>query len=179
MGSEMCIRDSTMAIAKRCDALVVANFEITSYVQAQGHGKVFSLNTGGSWNFDWGRVELTYARHSSSFPDGTYGGNPNGYLIFADGLCVYNAGDTAPFSEMAWIGENYAVDAMLLPVGDCFTMGIQGSVRAARMVGAKVNIPLHYNTFPPIEMDIGSWLSAMDAANLPARALEAGHSLTL
>ena len=169
----------TMDIAKRCGALVVANFEITNYVQAQGHSNVLSLNTGGMWQFPWGRATQTYARHSSSFPDGTYGGNPNGYLIHAEGKCIYNAGDTDAFGEMAWIGEDHAVDVMLMPVGDCFTMGVQGSVRAARMVQANLNVPMHYNTFPPIEMDIGTWTSAMGRAGLPARVLAPGESLSL
>ena len=169
----------TMAIATRTGAVVVANFEITNYVQAQGYANVLSLNTGGTWHFDWGRATQTYARHSSSFPDGTYGGNPNGYLIHAEGRCIYNTGDTCAFSEMAWIGEDHAVDVMLLPVGDCFTMGIQGSVRAAKMVQAKQNIPLHYNTFPPIELDIGTWRAAMEEAGQPARVLTPGQSLSL
>jgi len=169
----------TLEIAKRSNALVVANFEITNYVQAQGHNKVLSLNTGGTYHFDWGSATQTYARHSSSFPDGTYGGNPNGYLIHTEGKSIYNTGDTSAFSEMAWIGEDHAVDVMLMPVGDCFTMGIQGSVRAAKMVQAKNNIPLHYNTFPPIEMDIDTWVAAMDRAELPAQVLAPGESLTL
>ena len=169
----------TMEIAQRCGALVVANFEITNFVQAQGHANVLSMNTGGSWNFAWGRATQTYARHSSSFPDGTYGGNPNGYLIQAEGKCIYNTGDTCAFGEMAWIGQDHTVDAMLMPVGDCFTMGIKGSVRAARMVQARLNIPLHYNTFPPIEMDLDEWTEAMRHAGLPARVLSPGESLSL
>ena len=169
----------TLEIAQRSGALVVANFEITNYVQAQGHANVHSLNTGGSWTFEWGTVTQTHALHSSSFPDGTYGGNPNGYVVQADGQCLYNTGDTAPFAEMAWIGEDFDVDVMLMPVGDCFTMGIQGSVRAAGMVGATLNLPLHYNTFPPIEMDISDWTQAMDAAGLPSRVLVPGEPLTI
>lgn len=169
----------TLSIARRTDALVVANFEITNYVHAQGHTNVMSLNTGGSWNSAWGRITQTYARHSSSFPDGTYGGNPNGYLIFAEDKCIYNTGDTDVFSEMAWIGEDHKVDVMLLPVGDCFTMGTAGSVRAARMVRAGMNIPLHYDTFPPIEIDINAWAAAMKEADCPTRVLIAGETLLL
>ena len=169
----------TMDIAQRSGALVVANFEITNYVSAQGHTNVQSLNTGGTIHYDWGSVTMTYARHSSSFPDGTYGGNPNGFVICSGGKCLYNTGDTSAFSEMAWIGEDFEVDAMLMPVGDCFTMGTQGSIRAAKMVQAKCNVPLHYNTFPPIEIDTSAWAAAMNKAGLPAQVMEAGSSLSL
>ena len=169
----------TLAIARHTGAPVVANFEITNYVQAQGHAEVVSLNTGGTWRWPWGRATMTYARHSSSFPDGTYGGNPNGFLIHAEGRCIYNTGDTCAFGEMAWIGQDHQVDAMLMPVGDAFTMGIAGSVRAAKMVQAGSNIPMHYNTFPPIAMDIGDWTAAMDRAGLPTRVMIPGESLVL
>src|SRR5690625_7401323 len=67
------------------------------------------MNTGGSWNFDWGRVKQTYARHSSSFADGTYGGNPNGYILHAEDKCIYNLGDTALFHEMEYIGNQHKI----------------------------------------------------------------------
>ena len=166
----------TMEIAGRSGALIVANFEITSYAERLGHTRVQPLNTGGSWTFEWGRLTQTYARHSSSFPDGAYGGNPNGYLLHADGLCVYNAGDTCPFAEMAWIGEDFDVNLALLPIGDCFTMGPADAVRAARMVRPALSLPLHYNTFPFIEVDTAQWVSMMEEAGFPANVLGAGES---
>ena len=169
----------TLDIAKRTGALLVGNFEITSYAQRQGHDVVQPMNTGGSWTFDWGDLTQTYARHSSSFPDGTYGGNPNGYLLFAEGRCVYNTGDTSPFAEMAWIGEDHAVDLALMPIGDCFTMGPAGAVRAARMIQPRLTVPLHYNTFPLIEVDTGAWAARMEAVGLAARVLSPGDTLEL
>ncbi|WP_272481695.1 MBL fold metallo-hydrolase [Rhodothermus marinus] len=112
------------------------------------------MNTGGSWQFPWGRVTQTYARHSSSFPDGTYGGNPNGYILEIEGKVIYDLGDTCPFAEMAWYGEDYNIDVALMPVGDLFTMGVEGAVRAAKMLKPGLIIPIHYNTFPPIQIDI-------------------------
>lgn len=148
----------TVEIAKRTGAQVVANFEITQYLTAQhGYENVFGMNTGGAWTFPWGRVTMTWARHSSSFPDGTYGGNPGGFMIEAEGLCVYAAGDTSPFHEMSWMGTDFDIDYALLPIGDCFTMGIPGSRRAADMLNPRVTIPVHYNTFPPIEVDLEAW----------------------
>lgn len=167
----------TLDIARRAGALIVANFEITSYAQRHGHELVQPLNTGGSWDFAWGRLTQTHARHSSSFPDGTYGGNPNGYLLFAEGKCVYNTGDTSPFAEMAWIGEDHRVDVALMPIGDCFTMGPSGAVRAAQLIKPELTIPLHFNTFPLIEVDTDSWENQMATAGFATRVLNPGEHL--
>jgi L-ascorbate metabolism protein UlaG (beta-lactamase superfamily) len=167
----------TLEIATRSGALLIANFEITNYAQRHGHANVQPLNTGGSRHFDWGTVTQTYARHSSSFPDGTYGGNPNGYLLFLEGICIYNTGDTCPFAEMAWVGEDHEVDLALMPIGDCFTMGLEDSIRAARMIKPALTIPLHYNTFPPIEVDTARWSGMMAQAGFEARVLAPGETL--
>lgn len=169
----------TLDIARRAGALIVANFEITSYAQRHGHELVQPLNTGGSWDFAWGRLTQTHARHSSSFPDGTYGGNPNGYLLFAEGKCVYNTGDTSPFTEMAWIGEDHRVDVALMPIGDCFTMGPSGAVRAAKLIKPELTIPLHFNTFPLIEVDTDSWENQMATAGFATRVLNPGEHLLI
>ena len=168
----------TLDIARRTGALIVANYEITTYAQSHGHNNVQPMNTGGAWTFDWGSVKQTYARHSSSFPNGAYGGNPNGYLIFVEGRCIYAAGDTSPFAEMAWIGEDHPVDVALLPIGDCFTMGPKDSVRAARMIKPALTIPIHYNTFPLIEVDTDAWAAMMVDAGFATRVLAPGETLT-
>ena len=168
----------TLDIAQRSGALLVANYEITTYAQNNGHNTVQPVNTGGSWTFDWGTVKQTYARHSSSFPDGTYGGNPNGYLLYLEGMCIYNAGDTCPFAEMAWIGKDQAVDLALMPIGDCFTMGPEDAVRAARMVKPALTIPLHYNTFPLIEVDTQEWVGMMADAGFSTKVLAPGETHT-
>ncbi|MDX1548587.1 MAG: metal-dependent hydrolase [Rhodothermales bacterium] len=169
----------TLAIAKRTGALLVANYEIIQYAAGQGHDHGQPMNTGGAWTFEWGTVIQTDARHSSSFPDGTYGGNPNGFIVHAEGRCLYNTGDTSPFAEMAWIGEDHTVDLLLMPIGDCFTMGPKASLRAARMIGPKQTVPLHYGTFPLIEVDTDAWRRQMEEAGFPARVLAAGETLDL
>lgn len=170
----------TPAIAKRSGAIVVANFEITTYLTSKhGHRKVQSMNTGGSWAFDWGTVTWTFARHSSSFPDGTYGGHPNGIIIQAEGKTVYDLGDTDPFAEMEWIGQDYDIDVALMPVGDCYTMGTRGSLRAARLIGPGLTIPIHYDTFPAIEIDVVEWQRLFARENFPARVLKAGETLEI
>lgn len=170
----------TPSIAKRTGAVVVSNFEITNYLtRKHGHENVQSMNTGGTWAFDWGSVTWTFARHSSSFPDGTYGGHPNGIIIQAEGKTIYDLGDTDPFSEMEWIGEDFDVDLALMPVGDCFTMGPRGSVRAARMIGPALTIPIHYNTFPAIEIDVDAWQRLFSRENFEARVVKPGETLEI
>jgi len=170
----------TPSIASRTGALVVANFEITQYLASRhGHENVQPLNTGGGVDLGWGRVTNTWARHSSSFLDGTYGGNPGGFIIEAGGKCLYVAGDTSPFAEMAWIGEDFDIDVAVLPIGDCFTMGHEGSVRAASMLNAGRIVPCHYNTFPPIETDTVVWSTRMTAAGQTPHVLAPGQTLDI
>ena len=170
----------TPAIAKQSGAVVVANFEITQYLTSNfGHENIQPMNTGGSWTFPWGRVTQTWAHHSSSFPDGTYGGNPCGYIIEVEGKCIYAAGDTSPFAEMKWIGDDYDIDLALLPIGDCFTMGPKGSLRAASLIGAKRVIPIHYDTFPLIKVDIEAWQSSMSDQGQDTVVLNPGDTLTV
>ncbi len=170
----------TPEIAARTGALVVANFEITQYMhRTHGYDNVQPVNTGGRVDLDWGRVTCTWARHSSSFPDGTYGGNPGGFMIETDQGCLYVAGDTSPFAEMAWLGEDFAIDVAVLPIGDCFTMGHEGSVRAANMLKAGRIVPCHYNTFPPIVTDLDAWTRRMTAAGLTPHVMTPGSSMDI
>ena len=166
-------------ILNRTGALLVANYEIIQYAGRNGYENGQPLNTGGAWDFDWGRMTMTFARHSSSFPDGTYGGHPNGFILEVEGKTLYNTGDTDPFSEMAWIGEDYAIDLLMLPIGDCFTMGPKGAVRAAEMLRPKLTVPLHWNTFPLIETDPEAWKEQMELAGMNARVLQPGQTLEL
>lgn len=142
------------AIAKRTGATVISNFEIVAWLAQQGAQNGHGMNTGGAYSFPFGRVKLTIAHHSSTLPDGSSGGNPNGLLIhFNDGHDVYFAGDTALTYDMKLIGEAGGVDLAFLPIGDNFTMGPDDAIIAAQFVQAKQVIPIHYNTFPPIQQD--------------------------
>lgn len=168
----------TPAIAERTGALVVANFEITSYLgRVHSYENTHPMNTGGSWTFDWGRVTQTYARHSSSFPDGTYGGNPNGYLLRLEGKCLYLAGDTCAFSEMSCLADDKGIDVAFLPIGDDFTMGPEEAVECVEVLKPRLTVPIHYNTFPYIEVDVSRFTNAMDAAGYEARVLAPGETM--
>lgn len=152
----------TVPIAKRTGALVISNFEIINYVQGQGIEKVHPLHIGGGYDFPFGRVKLTIAHHGSSLPDGSYGGNPAGVLLYANDKKVYHAGDTGLFYDMKLIGEE-GIDVAILPIGDNFTMGPDDALRAVKLIEPRVVIPIHYKTFDVIDQDPNSFKSRVEA----------------
>jgi len=143
-----------VAIAKQYTPEVVCNFEISQYLEKKGVGKLHGINKGGSVTIDGVRVTMVNAVHSSSIRDGdTFypGGEPCGFVIqFENGKRVYHAGDTAVHSDMKLVGELYAPDVAVLPIGDLFTMAPHEAAHAARMIGAKHVIPIHHSTFPAL-----------------------------
>ncbi len=147
-------------IAKRLNVPVLSVYEITTWLQEK-HAveNCIGMNIGGSVQQEFGTLKLTHAIHSSQLPDGSYGGNPAGLLFEIDGLRVYFACDTALFSDMKLIGDS-GIDVAILPIGDLFTMGIEDSVEATKLIRPTVVLPTHYNTWPPIEQDSDAW-SAM------------------
>jgi L-ascorbate metabolism protein UlaG (beta-lactamase superfamily) len=151
-----------VAIAKRTGATVVTNYEISLWLEqpSQGldGGKVMGLQHGGSFRFDNGvKVKLTLAFHGSMLPDGSNGGNPCGFIVtFPNGTKIYDAADTALFGDMALIGEE-GLDLAILPIGDFYTMGVEDSIRAIKLLQPRYVLPIHYNTFPPIVQDADAW----------------------
>ncbi len=146
-----------VAIAQRTGATVIANYEISLWLQAKGLEKAFGMQHGGSSGFPFGRVKLTLAFHGSVMPDGAYGGNPCGFLLtFSDGLKVYDAADTGLFGDMRLIGEE-GIDLALLPIGDTYTMGPDDALRAVKMIQPKKVAPIHYNTWPLLAQDAPGW----------------------
>lgn len=170
----------TPDIVSRTGPLVIANHEIVTYLAGKhGHDGVHGMNAGGSFRFDWGRVTQTYARHSSSFPDGTYGGNPNGFILEIEGKTIYNTGDTDRFAEMEWIGRRFSIDLLFVPVGDNYTMGIDEAVEAVKMLNPGLVVPVHYDTFPPIEIDVAEFARKVGEAGFEARVMKAGEQFAL
>lgn len=146
----------TLAIAHRTGATIVCNFEMGNWFMNNGAENVFQGNPGGTYRGDWIDVKFTKAFHSSSFADGSYGGQPNGLILRTGGLTIYHAGDTSLFGDMALIGDE-GLDAAILPIGDVFTMGVDDSIKATKMLDPRFVIPCHYNTFPPLVQDAGAW----------------------
>ncbi len=170
----------TEAVLAHSSPLVISNFEITQHVQQEfGHDAIQPLNEGGSQDFEWGYVEATHARHSSSFPDGSYGGMAGGFVLQVDDTVIYNTGDTAPFAEMKWISDLWEVDVMLAPIGDVFTMGIYGALHTAEMIDPDLVVPLHYDTFPPLETDLDAFEDAFADAGYSTRVFGAGETAAL
>jgi L-ascorbate metabolism protein UlaG (beta-lactamase superfamily) len=140
-------------IAKRTGATVIAPYEVGSWFEKKGVENVQAMNHGGGAQMPFGRVKLTAAVHSSSMPDGSYGGNPCGFLVEASDGSFYYSGDTALTSDMRLIGEQAKLRFAVLPVGDFFTMGINDAMRAADMIGVSKIVGVHYDTFPPIRLN--------------------------
>jgi L-ascorbate metabolism protein UlaG (beta-lactamase superfamily) len=146
-----------VAIARRTGATVVANYEISEWLKGQGLSRVHGQQHGGGHAFPFGRVKLTLAFHGSVLPDGTYGGNPCGFLItFNDGKRVYDAADTGLFGDMRLIGEE-GLDLAILPIGDNYTMGPDDALRAVKMLQPRKVVPIHYNTWELIAQDAAAW----------------------
>jgi L-ascorbate metabolism protein UlaG (beta-lactamase superfamily) len=147
----------TVAIARRTGATVIANFEITQWLEKQGISHVHAMNTGGARNFPFGHLKLTIAHHTSMLPDGANGGCPCGFLLrLADGRKIYFAADTGLFYDMKLIGEE-GIDLAILPIGDNFTMGPDDALRAVKLISPGRVIPMHYNTWDLIAQDAAAW----------------------
>jgi len=142
-----------LEIAKSNNATVYAAFEICEYLGENGHDNCEPGNTGGRIPAPFGSISFTQAFHSSSFK-GRYMGMPCGLVIEFGDVVLYHAGDTTLFSDMELIGQIYQPDVAMFPIGDRFTMGPEMAAVAAEMVGAQTAIPMHYNTWPAIEVDV-------------------------
>lgn len=169
----------TIPIARRTGALVISNFEIASWLANQGI-KTHAQHLGGGFNHPFGYLKLTSALHGSSLPDGSYGGNPAGFLISTlDGKKVYLAGDTGLFGDMRLIGQE-GLDLAVLPIGDNFTMGPDDALRAVELLQPRHVIPIHYNTFGIINQDGRSWAARLQKQlHIPTHALQPGESFLL
>ena len=163
-------------IAKRTGATIVSNYEVTVWFNQQGLPKTHPLNHGGGWRFDFGRVKFVNAVHSSSLPDGTYGGNPGGFVIESAEGNFYYSGDTALTMDMKLIGESTRLTFAALCIGDNFTMGVDDAIKAAEFVRCHEILGLHYNTFPPIRIDPPAAIEKFKAAHQRLRLLLPGET---
>lgn len=140
------------AIAKNTGAVIVSNFEIASHYEAKGF-EVHPMNHGGSWDFEFGNVKYVNAIHTSSFPDGSYGGQPGGFVIEGEHKNIYIAGDTALTMDMKLIPMRTSLDLAVLPIGDNFTMGVEDAIIASDFIECDKILGCHYDTFGYIEID--------------------------
>ena len=151
-------------ISKEKHAEITAVVELASYCEKQGC-KTKGINFGGWINYDWGRVVFLPAFHTSSLPDGSYGGEPASILFDIEGVRIFHAGDTCLTSEMKTIKELYNPNIALLPIGGYYTMDVEHAAVAAKWLGAQTVIPMHYNTFPAIKADLNKFIQLVQAGN--------------
>lgn len=170
----------TIQLAKANDALVVATYELATWVGSHGI-RYQPLNIGGGYQFDFGHVKMTQAFHSSSYAmeDGStiYMGMPGGFLFTAEGLTIYHAGDTSLFGDMKLIGERHNIDVAFLPIGDTLTMGPEDAAYAVSLLKPKIVVPIHFDTFPPIKQDPHHFKTLVSGADV--QVLKSGDQVVL
>ncbi|HNT24408.1 MAG TPA: metal-dependent hydrolase [Anaerolineales bacterium] len=166
-------------IAKRCGATVICNFEIANWLEKQGI-QAHAQHIGGGHQHPFGYLKLTQAMHGSALPDGSYGGNPAGFLLTTNtGKKIYMACDTGLFGDMHLIGEE-GIDLAVLPIGDNFTMGPADALRAVKLLQPRHVIPVHYNTWGLIAQDPVAWATRVEAETpTKAHVLKPGGAFTI
>ena len=167
------------SILKRTGAMLISTFEVTEWFQKQGIENAHPMNHGGTKKLDMGTVKLVNAVHSSNLPDGSYGGNPAGFVIQSDEGSFYYSGDTALTYDMKLIGEFHSLDFAILCIGDNFTMGIEDAVRASDFIQCDHIIGMHYDTFGYIEIDHEAAKTAFQNAGKTLRLLNIGDTLEI
>jgi len=165
-------------IAKNTGAKIVSNFEIAMHYQAKGID-VHPMNHGGSWKFDFGNVKYVNAVHTSSFPDGSNGGQPGGFVIEGEHKNIYIAGDTALTMDMKLIPMQTKLDLAILPIGDNFTMGIDDAILASDFVDCEKVLGVHYDTFGFIKINHEEAKKKFYDAGKDLMLLEIGESIEL
>ena len=165
-------------IAKSSGATIISNFEIVSWYGNKGI-EGHPMNHGGKWQFDFGTLKMVNAVHSSGLLDGSYGGNPAGFILSNDEGTIYIAGDTALHQDMKLIPEFFAIDMAILPIGDNFTMGIEEAIMAAEFVKTEKVLGMHYDTFPFIEINKEEAVESFKSKGIELTLLAVGSSTTI
>ncbi|MCB0795005.1 MAG: metal-dependent hydrolase [Flavobacteriales bacterium] len=165
-------------IADRTGATLISNYEIASWFSGKGVKDTIGMNTGGTVLVDRIQIKFVWAAHSSQLPDGSYGGNPGGFVVRTSEGAYYNAGDTALHMDMQLLAEEQPRFAFL-PIGDHFTMGVADAIRAAEMVGVRQVIGIHYNTFPPITIDMEAAVKAFSDRSITLHLPAIGSTIEL
>ena len=169
----------TVSIAKRTGATVISNAELSGWLGNQGL-ETHAQHLGGGYKHPFGYLKLTLAIHGSGLPDGSYGGNPAGFLLTTnDGKKIYMACDTGLFGDMRLIGEE-GIDLAVLPIGDNYTMGPDDALRAVKMIEPKDVVPIHYDTFGLIAQDADAWAKRVEnETSAQAHVIKPGESITV
>ncbi len=176
-GHEDHIADA-VAIAKRTKARVICNYEIYVWLGKHGVENVHAMNMGGKTKLDFGDVKCVNAVHSSSLPDGTYGGNPMGFVVESTEGNFYYAGDTALTYDMKLIGDYRSINFAFLPIGDNFTMGVDNAIIATDFINCRDIIGMHYDTFDAIKIDKNEAVKKFISAGKKLTLLDIGQTIS-
>lgn len=167
------------SIAKQSGAKLISNYEVINWFGKQGIQNGHPLNHGGSASFEFGRVKYVNAVHTSSMPDGSYGGNPGGFVIDTSEGSFYHSGDTALTYDMKLIGEQYQLAFAFLCLGDNFTMGIDDALIASNFIRCSRIIGMHFDTFPYIEINHEEAKDKFAAAGKDLQLMQIGETISL
>lgn len=168
-----------VSIAKATQAKVICTYEIHEWLNNQGVTNTHPMNTGGKWNFGAFTVKCTAAQHSSGLPDGSYGGNPIGFLVMSNSGNFYYSGDTALTLDMQLIPQWAKLNFAVLPIGDNFTMDVSDAARCAKMIQCRTIVGVHYDTFGYIKIDHDVALKTFEEAGLQLILVSIGDSINL
>lgn len=166
-------------LAKQTNATVISSWEICAWLQSKGIDKVHPMNAGGKFAFDFGTIKATVAQHSSSFVDGSYAGNPLGFIVKDDQKSFYYSGDTALTLDMQLISNYTNLNFAILPIGDNFTMGVMDAIQASKFIHCNTIIGVHYNTFGYIVIDKEEAVKAFKKENMELLLPEIGETIVL
>jgi L-ascorbate metabolism protein UlaG (beta-lactamase superfamily) len=175
-GHEDHIADA-VSLARRTGAKVICNWEIYSWLGKHGVENAHPMNTGGKTRLDFGNVKCVFAAHSSSLPDGTYGGNPMGFVIESEEGNFYYAGDTALTYDMKLIGDYRSINFAFLPIGDNFTMSVDNAIIATEFINCEDIIGMHYDTFGYIKIDREEAVRKFSHAGKQLTLMEIGQTI--
>lgn len=166
-------------LAQKTGATIVSTPEVCAWAKRNGIENCFEGNLGGTLHLPFGDITIVRADHSSSFPDGSYGGVATGFVIEAEGKRLYISGDTALFSDMALFAAKGLIDVAMLCIGGHYTMGHEDAAMAASLLKAKAVVGMHYDTFPPLLLNREAASAAFSAVGSPLHLLGAGESLDI
>jgi len=168
-----------VAIAEMTGAKVICNWEIYEWLSKKGLKNIHPMNTGGGWDFGDFRVKCTVAQHSSGLPDGSYGGNPMGFIVYSNEGSFYYSGDTALTLDMKLIPEWVKLNFAVLPIGDNFTMGYTDATVAAKMIECSTIVGVHYDTFGFIKIDHEKAMRSFENAGCKLYLPKIGETISI
>lgn len=165
-------------IALQSGATIISNYEISTHYEEKGF-TVHPMNHGGKWKFPFGTLKYTNAIHTSSFPDGSYGGQPGGFILTSNDKSIYIAGDTALTMDMKLIPMTNHLNLAILPIGDNFTMGVEDAILAAHFLECNKVLGYHYDTFGFIVIDHEKAQKSFENAGLELLLPAIGESVSI